>query len=224
MGIDTGNLVFYAAESADGGAIDLSSPQTSAVLGEEFSKVSIAERSTGTVRYAKQFILNSNGEDWTNVKVYLSSLTSLSPNTGAAFALTGSKSRLETASLLSGTATLTATGWVETSVDLREEVATGEQIFNGSDLLSNAVRIADMSSTWIRLDGPYTGTVGDAVELMVAPALTAQFISPTSADASSSPTTHICAGRTRGIWKQYQVWETCPAFSNDTFAVTFEGT
>lgn len=224
MTLDPDYIGFYGSIDTDGGAIDPSKPQSSGVVGEEFSRISIAERQTGTIRYAKQFVKNDNDEDWEDVKPYIQYQTSLAPNTGAAFALTGSKSRLSTASALSGTATLTATGWIETSVDLREEVATGEMLFNATDSVAKAVRISDMSDRWIQLEGAYTGTTGSAVQLMVAPAITSQFISPTSVDSPSAPITIILARKTRGIWKQYTVWDNCPPFSNDWFTVIFEGT
>jgi hypothetical protein len=223
MTLDAANFKFYASVSTLGGGINLSSPQTTGVVGNEFSTITNAERATGTIKYRKQFIKNENAEDWTSVKVFFKYKTTNAPNTEVLFAISGSKSMLTTASTLSGSATVTATGYFFTSVDLRGEVATGEMAYNAEDSLSKAVFIEEITSTYIRTRTPYTGATGESKQLMVAPATMANFIGPISKDDSTSPLIDLLAGGTVAIWKSYLVWNGCPAYSNDAFTLQFEG-
>ncbi len=222
MSVDVSNLKFYASVSTLGGGPDLSRQQTSGQIGNEISKITVAERATGTTRYVKQFLRNENTDEWANIKVYLSSRTQYSPNTDISFALTGTKSMLETASVLSGSATFTATGWITTSMDLTQEVNVGEMVYNSSsDEISKARRISSMGASYIQLDAAYIGTLGSG-SISVAPATTALFISPMYNDDPASPTVTIPASGTCGVWKRYIVWDGCPQFTNDWFTLTFE--
>lgn len=214
------NLLFYSAVATDGGAANLSAQETSDVLGNEIATITNAERISGTIKYKKQFLHNANDEDWAAVVVYLSSKTAYSPNTDISFALTGTKSRLTTASALSGTATVTATGYIFPDTDLREEVATGEMIFNAEDTAATAVYIDQITASFIKTRVAYAGATGSGKTLMVAPATMASFISPETASDVTAPTAAVLAGKSLGIWKRYQVWDGCPAYANDTFAIT----
>lgn len=217
------NFAFYRSVATDGGDIDISSPETTSVVGNEIATITNAERTAGVIKYTKQFLKSTNDVDWEPVVVYLSSKTACAPNTEISFALTGTKSRISTASALSGSATVTATGYIYPSVDLREEVATGEKIFNSDDGVAYAVFIDEITSTYIKTRTAYAGTSGTGKTLMVAPGTMAEFRAPESSADITAPTTIVLAGKTRGIWKRYQVWDGCPAYSNDSFTVTFEG-
>lgn len=223
MTIDVNSLKFYAAVATAGGSIDLSNEETSGVVGNEISKITSSERSTGTTRYVKQFLRNENGDVWAGVRVYLSARTQLSPKTDIAFALTGTKSMLESASTLSGTGTVTATGWISTTADLRQELFPGEMIYNSTnDTLQQAQRVESVGSSYIKLEAGYYGTLGSGVGLSVAPATMALFISPVSIDDPVSPLVDIQSMGICGVWKRYLVWDGCPQFTNDWFTLTFE--
>lgn len=223
MEIDTSLLKFYAPASTLGGEINLASLQTSSLVGNEISSISTLERSTGTMRYVKQFLRNESPDAFGLCKVYLSARTQYSPNTGIAFALSGSKSRLTTASALSGTAVITATGYITTSSDLRLEVACGERVFNSTDdLVTYSVEVSEVASTYIQLNAAYIGTIGAGKTISVAPATMSTFISPVSADDPVSPSVSIATLDSIGVWKRYEVFAGCPAFENDWFTLTFE--
>lgn len=220
--IDPTLLKFYAAVATLGGGPDFSAEQTSGQIGNEISKITVDERTVGSIRYAKQFLRNENADAWANVNVYLTSRTQISPNTDISFALTGTKSMLETASVLSGTAVFTATGWITTSTDLTQEVNVGEMVFNSTaDDISKSKRISAIGASYIQLEGGYTGTATTGT-ISVAPATSALFISPTYSDDPTSPTIDVPAMGVCGVWKRYQVWDGCPQFTNDWFTLTFE--
>lgn len=223
MAVDVANLKFYAAASPLGGDIDLSAEQTSAVIGNEIARITATERTQGTEKYVKQFLRNENAEDWEDVRVYLSSRTQLTPNTTISIAITGTKSMLQTASALSGSATVTATGWFATSSDLRQEIKPGERVYNSTnDTLAQAQRVYEVGQTYIKLESGYSGTAGAGKTLAVAPATMALFISPTSVEDITSPIIDIPSMGVCGVWKRYIVLGGCPQFSNDWFTTTFE--
>ena len=221
--VDPANLKFYRSLTKEGGAIDLSHLQTSGVLGNEISRISAAERSTGTIRYVKQFLRNENDMSWGPVSIYISSPPQYSPDTVLGFALTGSKSMLHTASVLSGTAIFTATGFITTSVDLQDEVKAGECIFNSSDDTPvRAVKITTVASTHLQLESAYIGTLGSWKEISVAPATMSRFVAPVSSSDTLSPVETFTPYRSVGMWKRYEVKMGTPPFANDWFTVRFE--
>lgn len=221
--VDPANIRFYASMYPSGGDIDPSKPQISAIIGNEISRISRAERKNGTIRYAKQFVRNENDMEWGPLNVYFSNLTQYSPNTSVSFALTGTKSTIDVCVELSGVATVTASGHFSTSVDLRNEVKAGEQIFNSSDdTISKATKIKEVASTYIQLERAYIGTLGANKTLSVCPATMSQFVAPTSHTDELSPEITIGIMEYVGMWKRYEVFEECPPFSNDWFTIVYE--
>lgn len=221
--IDPALIKFYAAVASDGGGINLSALQTSSVVGNEISEITTAERTAGAYRYVKQFVLNENAGSFGPFKVYLSSQTQYSPNTNIAFAISGSKSRIQTASALSGTAVFTATGYITTSNDLRQEVASGEKIYNSTnDSALFGVEVLEVASNYIQLSAGYAGTYGSGKAVSVCPATTLTFISPMSASDVVCPVITLEQAEALAIWKRYEVVGGCPQFENDWFTFNFE--
>lgn len=222
-GLDMDNIKFYAAVSADGGDIDLSNEQTSGVVGNEISTISARDLSTGTVRYSKQFVRNENAVDWNGVRAYISPFTARFPNTSISISLAGTKSKLRESVELSGSATVTATGYFQTSADLSQEVRPGERVYNSDDdLASVAGVITSVAPSYIQIAPPYLGTTGSGKQLSVAPATMNVFVDVT--DPLSEVALHIdvASSSYTGVWKKYTVGEGCPAFSNDWFSLVFE--
>lgn len=221
--IDPALIKFYAAVATDGGDINPSALQTSSVVGNEISEITTAERSTGTVRYVKQYIVNENSSSFGPFKVYLDSQSQYTPNTGVGFAITGSKSRSQTASTLTGTAVFTATGYLTTSSDLREEVAIGEKVYNSTDDSAVfGVEILEVASTYIQLSAGYAGTYGSGKGISVCPASSLTYISPVSSSDPLCPILTLGQNEKVGIWKCYEVFMGCPQFENDWFTLIFE--
>ena len=224
MTIDTANLKFYRSVAIDGGGIG-TELMTSSLLNNEFDRITVLERQTGTIKYSKQFLKNDNADDWSNVKIYLPATTLNAPYTGISVCLAGSKSLLNTSATLSGTAIVTASGWFTTSSDLRLEIGQGELVFNSTDdTISDAVPVLSVASTYIVLESPYFGTVGgSSKQLSVGPAYLASFIYPRSTSALVSPAAiSIPAGQAMGMWKRYTTVVNCPPFTNDWFTIAFE--
>lgn len=220
--IDPTLIKFYAAVATDGGDIDLSSQQTSSITGNEISRITASERRDGTTKYAKQYVMNENAETWGPVGVYLSALPLMTPNVEVAIALTGTKSRLSTASTLTGTATFAFGTTIFTSDDLTSEVRAGESVFNSDDDdASKSAVISSVTATTIVLETAYLGTAGSGKGIAVCPATYLQFRSPVQYDYDmESPT--LAPLSPVGIWKQYRVYSACPPYSIDGFTLKIE--
>lgn len=223
--INLEQIQFYHSLTAEGGDIDTLHRQVSSVLNNEFTKITQAERQTGTIRYTKQFVRNENDMVWGPVKIYFESKTQMAPKTAVAFALTGTKSLLHSSATLSGDATVTATRYMLTSSDLREEIKPGELVYNSTDDgLDRAVKAIEVASTYIRTETTYIGTLGTLKRLSVAPATMATFIAPITSEDTTTPTQLLNPLEYFGVWKRYTVMDTCPPFSNDWFTILFEDT
>jgi hypothetical protein len=220
--IDPALIKFYAAVATDGGGIDFSSQQTSSVVGNEIARITASERRDGIIKYVKQYVVNENAETWGPVAVYLSSLPIMAPNVEVAIALTGSKSRLSTASTLTGTATFAFGTTIFTSDDLTSEVRAGESVFNSDDDdASKSAVISSVTATTIVLETAYLGTAGSGKGIAVCPATYLQFRSPVQYDYDmESPT--LAPLSPVGIWKQYRVLPACPPYSLDGFTLKIE--
>lgn len=223
MSVELDKLIFYSSESSDGGGPDFTSPQSSGSSPKEFKTITRDDMVLGATIYVKQYLRNENTYPWLNVAVYISQSPSRAPNTHVSFCISGSKSKTSGPATLSGTATVTATGYIETSLDLRAEIRPGDKIFNSTDDTSAfSARVVSVSSNAIVVDPPYAGTIGTGKEISVVASPDLEFIYPASINSPSTPIIDLEAGEYCGIWKRYTVFEGCPPFSADTFSITFE--
>lgn len=216
---------FYRSVATDGGGIG-TELMVSSLMDNEFQKISTSDRANGIILYSKQFIKNTNPADWENVLVFFKSLTTKQPYTTITMCLSGSKSKLYDSVELSGTATVTASGYFETSVDLRPEIGVGEWVYNSTDdPVSFAIRVSEVTPTYIQLHLPYAGTMGTAKKLSVAPATYSSYAYPTAKDHPLiSPPVTIPTGGAIAVWKRYEVVAGCPQYANDWFTIKLEET
>lgn len=223
-GIEVASLHFYRAASTLGGGIG-TELMVSSVMGNEFDRVTASELAAGITKYSKQFLKNDNTSDWSGIVVYFSTLD-ITNKVLVGMCLAGNKSRLDASVPLSGTATVTASGYITTSTDLRLEVGPGEVIFNSTDdTLADAVTIAVVAATYLTLRSPYLATWGSGKTLSVGPASQSYYVYPRSlTDSVCPPPISIPAGGAMGVWKRLIVSPGCAAFSNETFTLKFEET
>ncbi|HQN90915.1 MAG TPA: hypothetical protein PK336_01425 [Methanoculleus sp.] len=221
--IDPALFEFYRAVATDGGGIG-TSLMVSSTLNNEFDRISSNELLNGTTRYSKQFIKNLNASDWNGVVIYFEALTTRNPYTEISMCPSGSKSKLYDSVTLSGHATVTASGYFETSSDLRLELGAGEMVFNYTDdTVAFAGQVSEVTETHVILKYPYGGTLGAGKVLAVAPATMSMYVYPKSQTGIVVyPPVTIPAGAAIAVWKKYRVIPGCPQYANDWFTLKIE--
>lgn len=152
-----------------GGDIDTGNEITSGVDQNIFDDVTNDERVAGDTDYRKIYIRNENADSWNSVKCWISQFTD-SADDEISVLNAGTKSTAGNVVQCTGTATFTnGSPTVTTSVDLSDELAVGEMIYNSTDdTESAAVAIASISGTTITLASNYGGTGGATKNINVA--------------------------------------------------------
>lgn len=205
----------WTENGAHGGDIDLSELMVTETMNNMFDDVTDEQRAAGMTDYRKIFFRNENADLYANVKLWISQNT-LAENDEIDIRLGGTKSQLSTDIPLSGTATLTyGSHHVPTSVDLRQEICSGERICVTDDP-SNYIEVDFVTATEIVLKANWTLDTHESVSISVKRADINVFTHPITKGAglvlgSLAENAYI------GIWVRRTVDPAGPGYTSNTF-------